>query len=120
MKWDPNDNKLTITEDGTYFVMSSLQVGTRENITIDNGGDIYYWIELNGGSVVDSGSWISVSPTSKSNTVISQYTLALKKGDVLRFLYSSTQPDIGLVTFYGTELRPASPGATLSIFKIEP
>jgi len=119
LSWDNKENKLSISEDGMYFIMAVAQMGSRESAKLnDKGGDAFYWFEINGKPVKDSSEWVHISPSAKSNTVITQYILPLKKGDSLQFIYSTTAASIGLVTFRGTEYRPSSAGLTLSVFKV--
>jgi hypothetical protein len=118
MDWDAGTNQLKIKEDGIYAILSELQVGTRQYITLEQRGETYYWIELNEKRIANTGTWISVNPNSKSNYISSFFSLPLKAGDKLRFMFLGTVPNIGLITFNGTELHPDSPGIAISIFKI--
>jgi len=119
MEWDPKNDKLTIKEDGIYFIMAVLQVGARENSTnIVKGGDIYFWLEQNGTAVADSGSWVFASPSSRAKTITSQTVMPLKQGDALRFIYSSSAPSMGLLTIAGEKNRPSSSGISVTVFKL--
>jgi len=118
--WDKEENKLIIKEDGVYFVMAVAQVGAREygSALSDNGGDLSFWFALNDKVIANTGTWHHVSPQSKSNTIVDQYALPLKKGDALSFMFSASTTSIGMVTFRGTETRPSSPGLSVSVFKM--
>lgn len=119
MDWNKDKNALTIKEDGIYTIISEVQCGTRETISLPpEGGDMYYWLEADGKEITDTGNWVHVSPESKSNTIGNYFVLPLKAGTKLRFMFSTTIADIGVVSFRATELRPASPGLTVSIFKV--
>ena len=118
--WNSKENKLIIKEDGLYFIMAVAQVGAHESgpSISEAGGDIFFWFVLNDKEITDSAATLHVVPQSKSNTIVDEYILPLQTGDTLSFMFSTTEISIGLVTFQGTELRPRSPGLTVSVFKV--
>lgn len=117
--WDPKSNELTAKEDGVYFIMAVAQMGARESSSdIVKGGDVYLWFDINNKPISNSGNWIFVSPTAKAHTIVDQMAISLKAGDKFRIKFSSSSPSVGLISFPATELWPASPGITLTIYKI--
>ena len=120
VQWDPKTDKLTFKEDGIYFIMSTIQAGGRESATnIIKGGDIYFWLELNGTPVADSGSWTFASPSSRAKTIVDQMVIPIKQNDTLRFMYASSAPSMGVLSFPADNERPSSPGASITLFKID-
>jgi hypothetical protein len=119
MDWDPKQNILTIKKDGVYTISSGIQAGTRQFARLDSaGGDFNFWLEANGNVLPDSSNWVHVSPHSKSNAIGNDFLVPLTAGTQIRFMFSTTIANIGIITFRGTELRPASPGITVSLRRI--
>lgn len=119
LNFDKNTNEIEVQQEGVYFIMAVAQVGAREYVRdIVKGGDMYFWIECNQQPVADSGSWIFVSPTARSHTIVDQIIQPCKKGDRIRFKFSASAPSLGLITFNATEKWPRAPGITVSMYKI--
>lgn len=119
MGWDPKTNELIIKKDGVYFIAAVAQAGSRESAkNIIKGGDIYLWAELNKKTIPNSNTWTFAAPTARAKSLVNQMVIPLKAGDRLRTVYSSSSPSMGLITFPATEKWPASPGITLTVFKI--
>jgi hypothetical protein len=119
MGFDAKKNEILVKEDGVYFLMVVAQIGARETASgIVKGGDIYFWPELNDKAIDNSGSWVFASPTARAHTIVENTILPLKKGDRIRFKFSSSSPSMGLITFDATEKWPASPGLAISIYAL--
>lgn len=119
LNFDQQKNELVVQEDGAYFLMAVAQMGAREQAdNIVKGGDIYFWIEVNGKAIEDSGSWIFASPSARAHTIVDNLIQTFKAGDRIRFKFSANSPSMGLITFEATEKWPASPGLTVSVYKI--
>lgn len=119
MSFDAKTNELAVKEEGIYFLMAVAQVGAREYAgAIVKGGDIYFWIEMNKKAIENSANWIFASPSARAHTIVDQMILPCKKGDLIRFKFATSSPSMGLITFGATEKWPASPGITLSVYKI--
>jgi hypothetical protein len=119
MQWQSNERKLLIQQTGIYVISSDVQVGARESATnIIKGGDIYYWLELNGTPIPDTGNWVFASPESRSKGISMFWITPLKEGDVLRFMFSSSAASMGLITIPAKDNIPNSPGLSLMIYKV--
>jgi hypothetical protein len=119
MSFDPKKNEISVQEDGVYFIMVVGQMGAREYAKeIVKGGDIYFWMEMNDKPIENSGSWVFASPTARAHTIVDNVIISCKKGDRILSKFSTSSPSMGLITFDATEKWPASPGLTLSIFKL--
>lgn len=121
LQWDPQQNRMLIQQTGTYLIMSGIQVGARQSASnIVKGGDIFYWIALNGTMIQNTGSWIFASPQSRSKTIANLWVTDLKQGDYLQFMFSSSAPSMGLISISGSAKIPNSPGVTLTMIKLPP
>lgn len=120
LEWDTKSHGVTVKEDGVYFIMSVAQMGARESATdIVKGGDVYFWFVLNDKPIPNSSDWIFVSPTAKAHTIVGQMVISLKAGDKIYMKFASSAPSVGLISFPATELWPASPGVSLTMYKIK-
>lgn len=113
-------DQLTVSEDGTYFVMAAVQVGTQDQTKATAySGYIDVWITQNGQVVPGSKSRQYVINVNNSAAVlISQSLLHLKVGDKVSVYFYTPNPAIGLVTIPGTDKRSTIPGITFSMFKV--
>jgi hypothetical protein len=119
MGFDAKKNEIIVQEDGVYYLSVVAQMGARESASgIVKGGDIYFWPELNGKAIENSGSWVFASPTARAHTIVENVILSLKKGDRIRFKFAASSPSMGLITFDATEKWPASPGLGVSIYQL--
>ena len=121
LAWDSKNNTLLIKQAGVYVIMSSLQAGAREEATnIVKGGDIFYWLELNGNMIPNTGNWVFASPTARSKTIVNVWLTLFKAGDRIRFIFSSSAPSMGILTIPTSKNVPSAPGVSITVFMLEP
>lgn len=120
MSKNSRSDQLTVNEEGTYFVLAAVQVGTQDQTKATAySGYIDVWITHNGQVVSGSKSRQYVINVNNSAAVlISQSLLHLKAGDTVSVYFYSQNPAIGLVTIPGTDKRSTIPGITFSMFKV--
>ena len=104
-------SKVTVLRAGDFYLSAAAQVG---GSTV---GDVYLWMRVNGADVPDSNS-IQTIPSPKFTAVlVSQTGMALKKGDVVEFVYAATAPGLGLVASKPAGM-PGVPSIIFSIFEL--
>lgn len=116
MALDETKKVLFIPEDGVYEFITIIQYGIRDNAAIS--GDLYYWLEVNGKPMSETTQCVSVPL--QTNTSLRRFdsVMPMKAGSQIRAMFSSTSPDIGLLSFASTNSTPSIPSVTMTVFKI--
>lgn len=83
---------VTITEDGTYFVLAAAQVGGKIK------GYVRMWERVNGKDVDNSNTEQLISEAGFTTVLVCQGVSEFKKGDKVEMVYSASAPGLGLVT----------------------
>ena len=117
--WNAQRNEITVKEDGVYFLMAVGQIGMRETATkLTKGSQIFLWFEINGIPVRDGSSSMQSTPIAHSKTIVNQMVSALKSGDTIRYKFTSSAAQFGLLSYPATDVMPASPGMTFTMYKV--
>jgi hypothetical protein len=108
-----NENgKITISEDGTYFVMAAAQVGGKAE------GAVRLWLRANSEDVANTNTEQTIPNPSFTAVLVSQGLATLKKGDKLEVVYSGSAPDLGLIV-KTPKGEPVVPSIIFSVYKID-
>jgi hypothetical protein len=114
--WNENEKGLTIKKDGVYTLIVNLQYGVKDNSKSD--GNLYYWLEVDGKPMPKTLEFVTVAQGTKSNMVRFTTSMPLNFGSKVRFMFSSTSSDIGLVGFPSTKSNPLASSLSISVFKV--
>ena len=104
-------SKVTIKEDGDYFVIAAAQVGGSTT------GNVYLWTRVNGKDVADSNSIQYISSKTFTAVLVSQGEMTFKAGDVLEIMYGASAPGLGLIVAKPTNM-PTVPSMIFTAYKL--
>lgn len=108
-----NDNGVvSVTADGSYFVVAAAQVGGKAK------GFVRMWMRINGKDVDNSNTEQLISEPGFTTVLVCQGVVELKKGDKVEMAYSSSVPGIGLV-IHKPNGEPLVTSMIFSAFKID-
>ena len=118
IKWHKDTNTLTVNENGTYFLMTTAQIGAKEDVPVA-GADIRLWYTINGKEIINSGNWVYAAKTARSKTIVSQIRINLKKDDQIGIMYSASAINAGLLSLPNNPIKnlPNAPSLTITMFK---
>lgn len=116
MTWNKKKMMLSIQDDGVYEFIALIQYGIKDTAEAD--GSMCYWLEVNGKPLMETVQLISVPLQTKTNLVRYNSALPMKAGSQIRFMCSSTSPDIELLSVSSTKPGPSVASVSMSIFKI--
>lgn len=112
-----NENgRVTIAEEGTYFVIAAAQVGGLDGGSVT--GSVKLWVRLNGQDVPNTNTEQYIQSPEFTAVQVCQGVYYLKSGDVLEVVYSATKPGLGMIV-RKPENEPFIPSIIFSIFKID-
>jgi len=103
---------VTISEDGTYFVIAAAQVGGSAK------GLVRLWMRINDKDVDNSNTEQLISDPSFTAVLVCQGLMELKKGDKIVSVYSGSVKGVGLVVKKPAG-EPVVPSIILSAYKID-
>jgi hypothetical protein len=106
---------LIVKEEGVYYFVASGQMGSlRKNVT----GTLDLWFVKNGVGIPDSNCQESVDKTKSTSIVISQFVTRLAAGDTIAAHFSTSRPQLGLVSI-APEEEPVIPSFFFTVFKLK-
>lgn len=116
MIWDETQKSLLISEEGVYEFITIIQYGIKNTAKVS--GSIYFWLEVDGNPLQETLQLASVPLQTETAIMRFDSSLPAKAGSHIRFMFSSTSPDIGLLSFAPTSSSPSIASVSLSVFKI--
>lgn len=103
---------VTVTADGSYFVLAAAQVGGKSK------GFVRMWMRINGKDVDNSNTEQLISEPGFTTVLVCQGVVELKKGDKVEMAYSGSAPGLGLV-IHKPNGEPLVTSMIFSAFKID-
>lgn len=103
---------VTVTADGSYFVLAAAQVGGKSK------GFVRMWMRVNGKDVDNSNTEQLISEPGFTTVLVCQGVVELKKGDKVEMAYSGSAPGLGLV-IHKPNGEPLVTSMIFSAFKID-
>lgn len=113
------NDKITILEDGVYFLIAGGQVGRISGILLQY---VDIWFRINGTNVVNSGVRASLPEglsIEDTTVLIAQLATPLRKNDVVQVMFSvsDTTAGLGLIATKPVD-EPLIPSCIFTIYKI--
>ena len=107
-------NCVVVKEPGLYFIIASGQIGSPNKNGI---GYFDLWLVKNGEWIPDSNARSPLDKAKSTGSVFSQYITHLVTGDTIAVYFSTSKPNLGLVTLY-PEGEAAVSSFFFSMFKL--
>jgi len=107
-------SRVTINEDGLYWVFFSVQITSNSS----SAKNVWFWPRKNGVDV--AGSTIGVTLNSNSSTIVMSRgaLFPLLAGDYIEAYYAADDTDVTLDAIPATSFAPAAPAVLLSATRI--
>jgi hypothetical protein len=96
---------------GSYNIQFSLQ------LTSTNAADkdVYIWADVNGTSVPESATKLSLSGASKSYVAAWNFVIRMSAGDYFRLMWSTTNTNVQIARIAASAPVPAIPSVILTV-----
>jgi hypothetical protein len=103
---------VSVTADGSYFVLAAAQVGGKVK------GNVRMWMRINGKDVDNSNTEQLISEPGFTTVLVCQGVVELKKGDKVEMAYSGSAAGLGLI-IHKPNGEPLVTSMIFSAFKLD-
>lgn len=104
-------SRVYVDRTGSYNIQFSLQ------LTSTNAADkdVYIWADVNGTSVSESATKLSLSGSSKSYVAAWNFVIRMNAGDYFRLMWSTTNTNVQIARIAASAPVPAIPSVILTV-----
>jgi len=104
-------SRVYVDRTGSYNIQFSLQ------LTSTNAADkdVYIWADVNGTSVSESATKLSLSGSSKSYVAAWNFVIRMSAGDYFRLMWSTTNTNVQIARIAASAPVPAIPSVILTV-----
>ena len=104
-------SRVYVNRTGSYNIQFSLQ------LTSTNAADkdVYIWADVNGTSVSESATKLSLSGSSKSYVAAWNFVIRMSAGDYFRLMWSTTNTNVQIARIAASAPVPAIPSVILTV-----
>jgi hypothetical protein len=104
-------SRVYVDRTGAYNIQFSLQ------LTSTNAADkdVYIWADVNGTSVLESATKLSLSGSSKSYVAAWNFVIRMSAGDYFRLMWSTTNTNVQIARIAASAPVPGIPSVILTV-----